>query len=129
MAQEPLSPQQLRRHLKPRPALKEPGVQVTFEPPVHPLKAGTRVFPAVVKGTFVKRLVRSRRQAAIAEIDENKLQGFLPEHLALNPQKPLLDKRFKRGKASTWRRLSFLPTSGSCFRIPRSHGAPPAESM
>jgi V8-like Glu-specific endopeptidase len=98
MAQEPLSPQQLRRHLKPRPALKEPGVQVTFEPPVHPLKAGTRVFPAVVKGTFVKRLVRSRRQAAIAEIDENKLQGFLPEHLALNPQKPLLDKRFKRGK-------------------------------
>jgi hypothetical protein len=48
MAQEPLSPQQLRRHLKPRPALKEPGVQVTFEPPVRPPKAGTRVFPALV---------------------------------------------------------------------------------
>jgi hypothetical protein len=65
MAQEPLNPQQLRRHLKPRPALKEPGVQVAFEPPVHPPRAGTRVFPAVVKGTFVKRLARSRRQAAI----------------------------------------------------------------
>jgi hypothetical protein len=32
------------------------------------------------------------------EVDESKLAGFLPDHLALNPQKPEMDQRFKRGK-------------------------------
>ena len=98
MAQAPLSPRQIRRDLKPRRALKEPNVQIAFEPPTHPPKPGIRVFPAPIRGTFVKRLARSRTQAASAEIEESKLEGFLPEHLALNPQKPLMDKRLKRGK-------------------------------
>jgi hypothetical protein len=38
-----------------------------------------------------------RRQLLAAEVDESKLAGFLPEHLALNPHQPLMDKRFKRG--------------------------------
>jgi hypothetical protein len=106
--------------------LKEPNVQIAFEPPTHPPKPGIRVFPAPIKGTFVKRLARSRTQAASAEIEESKLEGFLPAHLALNPQKPLMDKRLKRGKffdpitklkrASTWRRQSFRPISATCFR-------------
>jgi hypothetical protein len=73
-------------------------IPLAFEPPTHPPKPGIRVFPAPIKGTFVKRLARSRTQAASAEIEESKLEGFLPAHLALNPQKPLMDKRLKRGK-------------------------------
>jgi hypothetical protein len=57
------------------------------------------MFPEPVKGTFIKRVARSRAKKVVAaETDESKLAGFLPEHLALNPHQPLMDKRFKRGK-------------------------------
>ena len=98
MAQSPLSAAQLRRHLKPRPALKEPRADVTFEQTIQPPKAGIRVFPAPIQGTLVKRTTRSHTRAVSAEIDESKLDGFLPEHLALNPFKPQMDARFKRAK-------------------------------
>src|SRR6516165_5871797 len=93
MSTKPLTQRQLSRALKPRRPLKEPKIQITFEPPIYPQKAGIRVFPARVKGTFIKRPARSRGQAASIE-----LEGFLPDHLALNPGRPLMDKRLKRGK-------------------------------
>lgn len=98
MEQPPLKPRQLIRELKPRPALKKTVVQIAFEPPTHPPSAGVRVFPAPVKGTLVKRPARSTRRAATAERDETQLVGFLPDHLALNPEKPHLDKHLRRGK-------------------------------
>ena len=98
MVQTPLSLQQLRRTLKARRPLKKPTIRITFEPPPRPQRAGIRVFPASVKGTFVKRLARPRIKAAGVTIDESKLQGFLPNHLALNPHKPLMEKRFRRAK-------------------------------
>jgi len=98
MEQPPLNPRQLKRALKPRPALKKPNVLITFEPPTHPPRAGVRVFPAPVKGKLIKRPARSRGRAASTEIDENKLGGFLPDHLALNPHAPALDKQLRRGK-------------------------------
>lgn len=98
MAQSPLTSRKLRRDVKPRRALREPSVQITFEPLIHPPQAGVRVFPPPVRGTFLKRPARSRKKAAQAQIDESKLEGFLPDHLALNPYRPLLDKRLKRGK-------------------------------
>ena len=98
MAQAPLSATQLRRHLKLRPASKEPRFEITFEQPTQPPKPGIRVFPAPIEGTLIKRPAHSHKRASSVEFDESKLDGFLPEHLALNPFKPLLDARFKRGK-------------------------------
>jgi V8-like Glu-specific endopeptidase len=94
----PLNQRQLKRALKPRPALTKAYVRITFEPPIHPPSAGVRVFPAPVKGTVIKRLPESRRGAACPEIDESKLGGFLPDHLALNPYAPELDEELRRGK-------------------------------
>lgn len=98
MAQVPLSFSQLKRQLKPRPALKEPNIPIEFESPTRPPRAGERVFPAPINGTFVKKPRRTRSRAVSDEVDESKLAGFLPDHLALNPQKPEMDQRFKRGK-------------------------------
>ena len=98
MAQTPLTPRQLLRDLKPRRALKTPKVQIAFVAPIRPPKLGVRVFPARIKGTFAKRPGRARRKSENAKIDEIHLAGFLPDHLALNPHRPLMDKRFKRGK-------------------------------
>ena len=98
MVQNPLSLQQLRRALKSRRPLKKSTFRITFEPPTRPPRPGVRVFPASIKGTFLKRSVRPLIKAAGAKIDERKLAGFLPDHLALNPQMPSMDTRFKRGK-------------------------------
>src|SRR5215469_13465118 len=98
MVQKPLTPRQLSKALKPRHSLKESILEITFEPPARPPRAGIRVFPTPIDGTLVKRVDRSRTKTASANIDESKLEGFLPDHLALNPQKPLMEKRFKRGK-------------------------------
>lgn len=97
MAQAPLSVRQLRQHVKPRAALKQPEMQITFEPPTYSPKVGVRAFPSPIKGTLVKRPVRSNR-SKLADIDESRLGGFLPDHLALNPFKPAMDKRLRRGK-------------------------------
>jgi V8-like Glu-specific endopeptidase len=98
MEQLPLTPRQLKRALKSRRALKKSDMRITFQPPVRPPRPGIRVFPDPVKGTFIKRPSRSSRQADLAKIDETKLHGFLPDHLALNPHAPEFDKRLRRGK-------------------------------
>src|SRR5258708_31644240 len=96
MEQLPLTPRQLKRARKSRRALKKSDMRITFHPPVRPPRPGIRVLPDPVKGTFIKRPSRSSRQAALAKIDETKLQGFLPDHRALNPHEPEFDKRLRR---------------------------------
>jgi V8-like Glu-specific endopeptidase len=82
--------------MKPRRALKKPRVQVVFEPHPRSTQVGVRVFAAPVKGNLLKRPGRS--SAKKAAIDERLLEGFVPDHLPFSPHRPLMDKRFKRGK-------------------------------
>jgi V8-like Glu-specific endopeptidase len=99
MADAPLSSRRLARDLKARRSLREPSIQIVFEPTPRSPQAGVRVFAAPVKGNLLKRPARSgSKKAALPEIDASKLEGFLPDHLALNPHRPHMDKRFKRGK-------------------------------
>jgi V8-like Glu-specific endopeptidase len=96
MEKPPLTPRQLKRALQARPALRKSDLHITFEPPIHPPTPGARVFPAPVKGTFLERAARSRKSAAGTEIDDNRLAGYLPDHLALNPHTPDMDKQLRR---------------------------------
>ena len=94
MPQIPLSKAQLLRQLKLRPAANEARVEITFEHLPVPPRPGVRIFPEPVKGTFIKRVAaRAQRRCWLPQVDESKLAGFLPEHLALNPHQPLMDKR------------------------------------
>src|SRR5260370_4500371 len=94
---QPLSTRQLTRDLKARPALKEAAIQVAFERPTYPPKVGVRVFPEPNKGTLLKRAAPSGKAGSI-EIDPSRLAGYLPDHLALNPNRPLMDKKLQRVK-------------------------------
>jgi V8-like Glu-specific endopeptidase len=91
--ERPLTPQQLKSALKPRPALKPADVKLAFVRHPLPPKPGVRVFPAPVKATILKRPEKSSA-AAVAEIDK-RLAGFLPDHLAFNPLRPELDERLR----------------------------------
>jgi V8-like Glu-specific endopeptidase len=98
MKQPPLSPRQIKRALKPRPASQQTKIRVVFEPPIQPSKVGARVFPKPIKGSLLKRLTRSASPSASAEMDDSKLNGFLPDHLAFNPYAPTMDKKLVRPK-------------------------------
>jgi V8-like Glu-specific endopeptidase len=98
MVQKPLTTRQLKKVLRTRRSLKESMLEITFEAPARAPRPGIRVFPTPIGGTLVKLPTRPRLKASIANVDESKLVGFLPDHLTLNPQKPLMDKRFKRDK-------------------------------
>lgn len=89
MATTPVKTSDISKLIRPRPPLKEAAVKLSFE--VHPQssKAGVRVFPPPVGGTLVER------KSVAAVHDEKLLQGFLPDHLALNPEAPQMDERLR----------------------------------
>ena len=91
--ENPLSSQQIRSALKPRPALKPADVKIAFERQLTSPKPGVRVFPDPIKGTLVDRPAKS--SAVAADLDK-KLEGFVPDHLAFNPHAPALEERFQR---------------------------------
>jgi V8-like Glu-specific endopeptidase len=89
MATAPVKTGDISKLVRPRPPLKEAVVKLSFE--VHPqsTKPGVRVFPPPVGGTLVER-------RSVAPVhDEKVLQGFLPDHLALNPEAPQMDERLR----------------------------------
>src|SRR5438270_1265982 len=98
MKQPPLTPQQIEKTIKPRPALKRPELRVVFEPPIYPSEIGVRIFPEPIKGSLLKRPTPSGTRSTSAEYDDSKLTGFLPDHLAFNPYKPTMDKKLVRPK-------------------------------
>jgi len=94
MPEQPLTHAQLVRRLKPRPALKQADAHLHFEVPDLAHAPGVRVFPPPVAGTVVKQ--PSRRVAEARALEESGLDGYLPDHLPLNPLKPQMDKELRR---------------------------------
>jgi len=127
----PLTDRQLRRTLKARPALREmPETPLEFSLPVPPgarievvdreggnglhvavrgVKAGERYTRPSVRGT-VLRVPRNQRGRTAERV---ALDGFLPDHLPLQPIPPKLVRRLQvapRGIADHKRRLKYTTT-------------------
>ena len=117
-AKAPLTERQLQRELKPRAALKSAkGIRILYDLPtvasgklrkiadrskkgrfkdirlqlqVAPKDFGKRVFPPPITGTKLKASRDSKKTRAKEKLGLPELDGFLPDHLPLNPIPPKL---------------------------------------
>jgi len=89
MPTAPLKTSQIPKVIHSRPPLKEATERLTFESHLQSTKPGVRVFPPPVGGTVLER------PAKTSAADEKSLQGFLPDHLALNPAAPYMDEHLR----------------------------------
>ena len=86
-----------------RPAGKKRGVRVQFK--IRGAELGTHVFPPAIQGVQAKtrRLTAADKRRATAGLPD--LDGFLPDHLPLNPIPPQVDAKLRVGKFQSGKKV------------------------